>query len=43
MLRKHRLVNAGWMLTSIGLIALVATTAGLIVRGYLMGEWPWLA
>ncbi|MFI9561628.1 Pycsar system effector family protein [Nonomuraea endophytica] len=34
-LRKHRLINTGWTLTSLGLIALIAAAASLIVRSQL--------
>jgi len=31
-LRKHRLVNAGWMLTAVAVLALTATAVSLVVR-----------
>ncbi|TMR22645.1 hypothetical protein ETD86_10970 [Nonomuraea turkmeniaca] len=34
-LRKHRLINAGWILTSIALIALIAAGATLVIRSQL--------
>lgn len=34
-LRKHRLINAGWTLTSIALIALITAGASLIIRSAL--------
>jgi len=32
-LRKHRLINAGWLLTSAGLLALIAAGTSLILHG----------
>jgi hypothetical protein len=31
-LRKHRLINAGWALTALALIALIATGTDVIIR-----------
>ncbi len=37
-LRKHRLINAGWTLTSTALIALIAAGASVVIRSQL--QWP---
>jgi len=32
-LRKHRLINAGWLLTSVSLLALIAAGTSLLLHG----------
>lgn len=34
-LRKHRLINAGWTLTAVALIALMRAAASILIRGHL--------